>query len=213
MKYLLIAALAFASFINTNAQSLSNIQLNDPVKTGGLTVMEAFAKRQSSSEFSDKELNIQDLSNLLWAANGINRENGKKTAPSAQNSQDIDVYVALPQAVYKFDAQSNNLVLVAEGDYRGLAGGKKDNPLPPTILYLVADASKYKPSAYNTMEHITDMNKVDAGIVSQNIGIFCSGMGLGTKPRAQMNHAELKKALKLNDSQTLILNHPIGYLK
>lgn len=141
------------------------------------------------------------------------RENGKKTAPSAQNSQDIDVYVALPNAVYKFDAQANNLILISEGDYRGLAGGKKDNPLPPSILYIVADASTYKPSAYNSIEHITDMNKVDAGIVSQNISIFCSGMGLGTKPRAQMNHAELKKALKLSDSQTLILNHPVGYLK
>ena len=210
MKYILIAALAFASLVNINAQ---DIKLNEPVKTGGISVMEAFAKRQSSSEFADKELSIQDLSNLLWAANGINRENGKKTAPSAQNSQDIDVYVALPNAVYKFDAKANNLVLISEGDYRGLAGGKKDNPLPPSILYIVADASKYKPSAYNTIEHITDMNKVDAGIVSQNISIFCSGMGLGTKPRAQMNHAELKKVLKLSDSQTLMLNHPVGYLK
>ncbi|MBF0576573.1 SagB/ThcOx family dehydrogenase [Dysgonomonas sp. GY617] len=213
MKYLLIAALAFASFINVNAQNLPNIELNAPEKTGGLTVMEAFAKRQSSSEFGDKELSKQDLSNLLWAANGINRENGKRTAPSSQNSQDIDIYVALPQGVYKFDPKSNNLVPVAEGDYRGLAGGKKDNPLPPTILYLVADASKYTPSAYNTMEHITNMGKVDAGIVSQNIAIFCSGMGLATKPRAQMNHAELKKVLNLSDSQTLILNHPVGYLE
>lgn len=210
MKYILIAALAFASLVNINAQ---DIKLNEPVKTGGISVMETFAKRQSSSEFADKELSIQDLSNLLWAANGINRENGKKTAPSAQNSQDIDVYVALPNAVYKFDAQANNLILISEGDYRGLAGGKKDNPLPPSILYIVADASKYKPSAYNSIEHITDMNKVDAGIVSQNISIFCSGMGLGTKPRAQMNHAELKKVLKLSDSQTLMLNHPVGYLK
>lgn len=210
MKYILVAALAFASLVNINAQ---DIKLNEPVKTGGISVMEAFAKRQSSSEFADKELSIQDLSNLLWAANGINRENGKKTAPSAQNSQDIDVYVALPNAVYKFDAQANNLILISEGDYRGLAGGKKDNPLPPSILYIVADASKYKPSAYNSIEHITDMNKVDAGIVSQNISIFCSGMGLGTKPRAQMNHAELKKVLKLSDSQTLMLNHPVGYLK
>ncbi|QIK54117.1 SagB/ThcOx family dehydrogenase [Dysgonomonas sp. HDW5B] len=210
MRYILIAALAFASLVNINAQ---DIKLNEPVKTGGISVMEAFAKRQSSSEFADKELSIQDLSNLLWAANGINRENGKKTAPSAQNSQDIDVYVALPNAVYKFDAQANNLILISEGDYRGLAGGKKDNPLPPSILYIVADASTYKPSAYNSIEHITDMNKVDAGIVSQNISIFCSGMGLGTKPRAQMNHAELKKVLKLSDSQTLMLNHPVGYLK
>ncbi len=210
MKYILIAALSCAIFLNINAQ---DIKLNDPVKTGGISVMEAFAKRQSSSEFSDKELKLQDLSNLLWAANGINRENGKKTAPSAQNSQDIDIYVALPKAVYKFDAQSNNLILIAEGDYRGLAGGKKDTPLPPSILYIVADASKYKQSAYNTIEHITDMNKVDAGIVSQNISIFCAGMGLGTKPRAQMNHAELKKTLKLSSSQTLILNHPVGYLK
>lgn len=75
MKYILIAALSFVTLLNINAQ---DIKLNEPVKTGGASVMEAFAKRQSSSEFADKELSLQDLSNLLWAANGINRENGKK---------------------------------------------------------------------------------------------------------------------------------------
>lgn len=143
----------------------------------------------------------------------INRENGKKTAPSAQNSQDIDIYVSLPKAVYKYDAANNNLELVAEGDYRSLAGGRKEGAEPPCILYLVADASKYKTSAYNTVEHRTNMGKVDAGIVSQNISLYCAGMGLGTKPRAQMNREELTKALKLNENQSLILNHPIGYLK
>lgn len=210
MKYIYTTLLALGLCFTSYAQ---NIQLNAPVKTGGVSIMEAFALRQSDVSYIDKEVDLGDLSNLLWAANGINRENGKKTAPSAQNSQDIDIYVSLSKAVYKYDASNNSLEFVAEGDFRSLAGGKKGEALPPCVLYLVADASKYRTSAYNTMEHITDMGKVDAGIVSQNIGLFCAGMGLGTKPRASMNQAELRKALKLSESQSLILNHPIGYLK
>lgn len=210
MKYIYSSLAALSICFALQAQ---DIKLNVPAKTGGTSIMEAFALRQSNMAYIEKELNLSDLSNLLWAANGINRENGKKTAPSAQNSQDIDIYVSLPKAVYKYDAANNNLELVAEGDYRSLAGGRKEGAEPPCILYLVADASKYKTSAYNTVEHRTNMGKVDAGIVSQNISLYCAGMGLGTKPRAQMNHEELTKALKLNENQSLILNHPIGYLK
>lgn len=210
MKYIYTSLAALSLCFVLQAQ---DIKLNSPAKKGGTSVMEDFASRESNVSYIEKELDLNDLSNLLWAANGINRENGKKTAPSAQNSQDIDIYVALPKAVYKYDASNNNLELVSEGDFRSLAGGKKGDPLPPCVLYLTADQSKYKTSAYNTVEHRTNMGKVDAGIVSQNISIFCSGMGLGTKPRAQMNREELTKALKLNENQSLILNHPIGYLK
>ncbi len=210
MKYIYTSLAALSLCFVLQAQ---DIKLEIPSKTGGVSIMEAFSLRQSNIAYIEKELKLSDLSNLLWAANGINRENGKKTAPSAQNSQDIDIYVALPKAVYKYNAVNNNLELIAEGDYRNLAGGKKEGAEPPCILYLVADASKYKTSAYNTVEHRTNMGKVDAGIVSQNISLFCSGMGLGTKPRAQMNKEELTKALKLSENQSLILNHPIGYLK
>lgn len=210
MKYIFSSLAALSLCLTLQAQ---DIKLNAPAKTGGTSIMEAFVSRESNVAYIEKEIDLSDLSNLLWAANGINRENGKKTAPSAQNSQDIDIYVALPKAVYKYDASNNNLELISEGDYRSFAGGRKSDPMPPCILYLVTDASKYKESAYNSIEHRTDMGKVDAGIVSQNISIFCSGMGLGTKPRAQMNREELKKALKLNENQSLILNHPVGYLK
>ena len=83
----------------------------------------------------------------------------------------------------------------------------------PCLLLLVAETNRYQESAYNTKEHVDNMSKVDAGIVSQNISLFCAGVGIGTKPRAQMDHAGLKEALRLSETQILILNHPVGYKK
>lgn len=206
MKKLAGFILLFTFFIQV-VYSQQAIKLNEPDKSRGLKVMEALATRHSISTFQNKELNLQDISDLLWAANGISRpENGKRTAPSAQNSQDIDIYVALKGGVYLYDAKNNSLNLISEGDFRHLA---KDKITPPCLIFLVADASKYKDG--NDPAHIADMNKIDAGIVSQNISLFCTSIGLGTRPRAQMEQKELRKVLKLTNQQTLLLNHPVGY--
>lgn len=198
--------------LSVNAQEL--IKLNEPNKDRGASIMEALANRQSTNEFADKELSLEDLSDLLWAANGINRpETGKKTAPSAQNAQEIDVYVCLKKGSYRYDAQQHALVLVAKKDLRIMGERRKGAVAAPCLLLLVAETSRYQVSAYNTKEHVHNMSKVDAGIVSQNISLFCAGVGIGTKPRAQMDHAGLRKALQLKETQLLILNHPVGYKK
>lgn len=186
-----------------------DINLPKPIKTGGLPLMDALNKRQSTDNFKEKELTHQDLSNLLWAANGINRDNGKKTAPSAMNTQDVDVYVALESGVYKYDAAELKLVFVSSEDCRSLAQSPKNTTLPPCMLYLVADISKYPQQM--PAEHASSMSRIDIGIVSQNISIFCAAMELGTRPRASMKQEELRKILKLTDKQLLLLNHPIGY--
>lgn len=206
MKKLFFLTLCLLTGAFASAQDIS---LPAPVKTGGLSVMEALAKRQSTNEFSEKELSNQELSNLLWAANGINRENGKKTAPSAMNAQDIAVYVALAGGLYKYDAAALKLVFVSGEDCRKLAQSPRNNTLPPCMLYLVSDLSSY-PENF-TREVSLSMARIDAGIVSQNISIFCAGMGIGTKPRAGMDQEKIRTALKLNDMQELILNHPVGF--
>lgn len=188
------------------------IRLPKPNLNRNSEVMEAFANRHSTREYAAKALTLTDLSDLLWAANGINRpEEGKRTAPSAMNKQDVDVYVVLPEATYLYDAKAHQLNLVAEGDHRGaVAGGQTFVKSAPVSLLLVSDLSRLG-DAKNT--HTQLMGAVDAGIVSQNISIFCSAAKLATVPRASMDTAKLKSVLKLTDTQLPLMNHPVGYHK
>ena len=188
------------------------IRLPKPNLNRNSEVMEAFANRHSTREYAAKALALTDLSDLLWAANGINRpEEGKRTAPSAMNKQDVDVYVVLPEATYLYDAKAHQLNLVAEGDHRGaVAGGQAFVKSAPVSLLLVSDLSRLG-DAKNP--HTQLMGAVDAGIVSQNISIFCSAAKLATVPRASMDTAKLKSVLKLTDTQLPLMNHPVGYHK
>ena len=188
------------------------IRLPKPNLNRNSEVMEAFANRHSTREYAAKALTLNDLSDLLWAANGINRpEEGKRTAPSAMNKQDVDVYVVLPEGTYLYDAKAHQLNLVAEGDHRGaVAGGQAFVKSAPVSLLLVSDLSRLG-DAKNT--HTQLMGAVDAGIVSQNISIFCSAAKLATVPRASMDTAKLKSVLKLTDTQLPLMNHPVGYHK
>ena len=196
------------------AQDVTSIKLNEPSATLNADVMKAFQNRQSTNVYQSRDLSLQDLSDLLWTANGINRpESGKKTAPSALNSQDIDVYVCRADGAYLYDATRNELKLIVKNDLRPLMNGSRPNDAP-VLLLLVADLSRYK--AYKTGDadankRLYDMSGLDAGIVSQNISLFCAAAGLGTRPRAGMNHQELRKELSLKESQITWLNHPVGY--
>lgn len=188
------------------------IRLPKPNLNRNSEVMQAFANRHSTREYASKALTLTDLSDLLWTANGINRpEEGKRTAPSAMNKQDVDVYVVLPEGTYLYDAKAHQLNLVAEGDHRGaVAGGQAFVKSAPVSLLLVSDLSRLG-DAKNT--HTQLMGAVDAGIVSQNISIFCSAAKLATVPRASMDTAKLKSVLKLTDTQLPLMNHPVGYYK
>lgn len=213
-------ALIFITFtfciFNMNAQEIKTIQLNEHSKIRNIDLMEAFQKRQSIRSFETQDLTLQDLSDLLWAANGINRpQNGKRTAPSAINSQDVDIYVCRADGAYLYDAAGNSLKLIINQDIRQLSEGDRSTGAP-VILLLVTDISRYKsykPGDKENNQKITELGILDAGIVSQNIGIFCAGTGLGTVPRARMDTESIRKALNLKESQTVWLNHPVGYPK
>lgn len=201
---LMLSAAAFAA---DKVVKLPKPNLN---RTG--TVMKALSERQSTREYASKALTLADLSDLLWAANGINRSDaGKRTAPSAMNKQDVDVYVILPEGSYLYDAKNHQLNLIAEGDYRGaVAGGQAFVKTAPVSLVLISDVSRFG-DAQKIQNQL--MGAMDAGIVSQNISIFCSAAKLATVPRASMDAAQLKKVLKLKDSQIPMMNHPVGYFK
>ena len=192
------------------AQELSVIKLNAPDKTRGSAVMKALNDRQSIREYSTESLKPQDLSDLLWAANGINRPDGKRTAPSCRNFQDVEVYVVLPEGAYIYDAKEHALNPLTAGDFRGAVAASQEfaNTAPLSIV-LVADMTKYG----NMSENSKLMAAVDVGIVCQNICVACAGLGLATVPRGTMDQTALKTALKLADHHLLLMNNPVGYPK
>jgi SagB-type dehydrogenase family enzyme len=195
-----------------NAQELKVIKLEAPDKTGGTPLMKVFNDRKSDRTFASDNLKPKDLSNLLWATNGINRSDGKRTAPSAINAQDVDVYVILKEGAYLYDAKAHALNPVAAGDYRAsVAGGGQDFvKTAPLSLVLVSDLSRL---SKNPDENTKLMGAVDVGIVCQNINLACAGLGLVTVPRGSMDQEALKKALKLKSTQLLLMNNPVGYPK
>ena len=206
--FLFVLGFVFAA----NAQNLQPIKLNEPNKTGGSSVMEALSKRKSVREFSDKKLSPQDLSDLVWAAAGINRqEAGLRTAPSWRNYQDIDLYVCFPEGMYIYNAKEHSLESFAKGDFYPLiAANQAFVSNAPVILLLITDLSKMQEDNIQQRMVIAGL---DAGLVSQNISIFCAGKNLVTVPRGFMEKEELKKVLKLKESQHIMLNHPVGYAK
>ena len=210
MKTLLCVLTAlFMGMGSLYAQSLKPIKLNAPNKDRGSAIMKALADRRSEREFADKKLSLQDLSDLLWAANGVNRPDGKRTAASALNKQDISIYAIMEEGSYLYDAKTHQLTPVASGDFRPLIGGQQTfvNKAPLCLL-MVSDIS-----LFGGGERAKITAALDAGIVSQNIMLFCSGCCLSTVPRASMDVAGLKKALKLTDNQLPLINNPVGYPK
>ncbi len=191
------------------AQNLEVIKLVAPVKSGGAPVMKVFNDRKSERTFAPEKLKPQDLSNLLWAANGINRTDGKRTAPSAKNVQDVDVYVVMQEGAYLYDAKAHALNPVAAGDHRGAIAVSQDYvKSAPLVIVLVSDLTRLGNAAN---EQTKLMGAVDVGIVCQNINMACAGLGLSTVPRAWMNHEKLKEVLKLKETQLLLMNNPVGY--
>jgi SagB-type dehydrogenase family enzyme len=192
------------------AQSAKDIKLNVPNKKTGSPFMQALADRASVREFSTKELSVQQLSDLLWAANGVSRADGRRTAPSAMNRQDVDVYVIMKSGAYLYDANNNILKLVAEGDFREYVAGRQTSVKDaPVSLVLVSDLSRFGKSDDKTKLFAA----VDVGTVCQNINVFCAATGLATVPRASMDEDKLKEVLKLTDNQLLLMNNPVGYKK
>ena len=174
-------------------------------------MMEALWQRKTDRTFSDKKLSEKELANLLWAACGINRpENGKRTNPTARNLQEISLYVFFPEHVCLYDHKTHSLKTVATGDHRKLLATGQDFVLQaPVTLLTVVDMSKYT----KRDEVALTMAAADAGIVSQNINLFCAAFGLNTVTRGSMDREAISKLLGLTADQMPVLNNPVGHSK
>jgi len=186
------------------------IQLSKP-QTAGNPLMQLLAKRSSSREFSSEPLPVKILSNMLWAASGINRpESGKRTAPTAINRQEIDIYVATAAGLYLYDAKANLLKPILAGDIRGVTGTQGYVKEAAVNLIYVADYSK--------MSSSSDEAKImyaaaDTGFISENVYLYCASEGLSTVVRAAIDKPALAKAMGLRPDQRIILAQSVGYPK
>jgi len=178
------------------------------MKRQTISVMDTYKQRKSVREYSAKALSEQDLSDLLWAAQGQNREDGHLTSPTAMNRQEIRLYVFTEKSVSLYDPQANTLTQVASGDHRGImASGQDFVKNAPVVLLMVADMDKFR----SNNQHAQWMVAVDTGIVCENINLFCSAAGLCTVPRGTMDSKAISTLLGLNDNQIPLINNPVGY--
>ena len=202
-----LAVATFMSLFVGGALAMETINLPPVDLNGGKTVMRALKDRKSDRAFADKDLSLQELSGLLWAANGFNRPD-KRTNATGMNKQTTSVYVCRRDGAYRYDAKSNVLVPVCEENLLpAFAAHQPFVNAAPLVLLIVADLSDpiYSTGSWNVMSHY------DAGIVSGNIYLYCAAHDLATVCRGTMDRAVIKKALKLSDKTILHLNHPVGH--
>lgn len=208
MKFTNLISIMACAFI---VQTAMGQELSLPVsaKEYGCDFGKAVADRHSTRSFdSNRQLSEQQISDMLWSAAGVNRSNGYRTNPTAMNRQEIDVYVFTKDGVYLYIPASNSLREVAKGDHRKLVAAQQPFAASaPVSLVLIANVDKLGDMNQRNMM----MAAVDAGIVCQNINLFCSANGLATVPRASMDADGIKKLLNLSDTQIPIMNNPVGY--
>ncbi len=191
------------------ADGVKALDLPKPRTTGGRPLMEVLRDRRSAREFSKKEIPLQVLSDMLWAAWGVNRpESGKRTAPSAVNWQEIDVYVASAKGLYIYDASAHSLTQLLSEDIRGVTGTQAFVKEAPVNLIFVADYSRMGKGPQKDKDFYS---ATDAAFISQNVYLFCASEGLATVVRGALNRDRLAKKMKLSSEQKVILAQSVGY--
>jgi SagB-type dehydrogenase family enzyme len=188
---------------------LKPLELPAPQTSGGKPLLEALKNRHSTREFSPEKLSAQVLSNLLWAAFGVNRpDSGKRTAPSAMNWQEIEIYVATSEGLYVYDAQANRLNPVVAEDVRAATGMQSYVKDAAVNLVYVADTSKTSRASGEDRILFTG---ADTGFIAQNVYLFCASEGLATVVRGSIDRPALAKVMNLRPEQKIILAQTVGY--
>ncbi len=206
MKTPILSALFLLSSLVATAQ---DITLPAPdMQQESKNVVQTLKSRHSVRQYSTQELTLQEVSNLCWAACGISWDENHITAPTAMNRQEIRLFVFNKDGAYEYLARENKLQKVADGDSRGLVAGRQTSvATAPVMLVTVIDFDRFGMNS----DHSKLMMAVDAGIVTQNIDLYCEAVGLATVPRGTMEVDAIKQLLGLTDAQLPIMNNPVGY--
>jgi nitroreductase len=207
----------FAQNPKNGKAKLEVIKLASPDLAKGKPLMQALKDRKSERALSNRKLSLQHLSELLWAANGVNRKDGKRTAPAALDIQAVDIYVVMPEGVYLYDAAGTLLLPVVEGDFRKQCGMQDFVYIAPVNLVYVADLAKLKklPGFAGNIPDEVKLNwaYIAAGCQSQNVNLYCASEGLGAVVRGSIDKEKFGKTLKLRPEQTVLSAQTIGYPK
>jgi SagB-type dehydrogenase family enzyme len=194
--------------VPVHGDSASTIALPAVDRRGGMPLMEALAARRSSREFAPDALPLPLLAGLLWAAYGVNRPDGHRTAPSAINAQEVDVYVALPAGAYRYDAAAHVLTLVSPADVRRVTGYQDFVDDAALDLVYVADHTRLRmvPAAQRT-----SYASAAAGAIAQNVYLYAAANGLATVIRAWIDRDAIAEALGLTHDQQVLLSQTVGF--
>jgi nitroreductase len=208
-----------AATTSTSAQPLKPIKLLKPQIEGGKSVLAALKERKTIRSISSEKLPRQMLSNLLWAAFGVNRQAGPmgrigRTAASASNSQEIDLYVALPEGVYIYEAVPHRLVPVLAGDFRRRSGRRAAATAPVNIFYVV-DIAKYQKAPFQEPglkdpEVQKSYYFVATGLIASNVYLFAASQGLA----AHFHNCDKRntpKEFKLRPQQRVLFAQTVGF--
>ena len=204
---LLVFSLLLSLFVPSYSQEQKVIKLPAAQKEGGKPLMQVLNERKSTREFSTEKLPLQVLSNMLWAAWGINRPDGRRTAPSAVNWQEVDMYVAMEEGLYLYDAKEHVLNLVLAKDIRAATGMQDFVKDVPVNLIFVADLSKITASDSEKVFY----SAIDTGFISQNVYLFCASEGLATVVRNLVDKPALSKIMNLKSNQIIVITQSVGY--
>lgn len=214
-KYVILSFMIMAGFFLSPAAARTEdppqtVKLAAPETEGGMPLMRALQQRRSLREFTSEELSGQELSNLLWAAFGVNRsDSGKRTAPSAVNWQEIDVFVAMKTGLYLYRAGDHSLNLVLAEDIRSLTGNQDFVKQAPVNLIFVADYDKITRGDENQKLFYS---AADTGFISQNVYLFCASEGLGTVVRGLVDREPLAEKMKLRPNQKIVFAQTVGHI-
>ena len=190
-----------------------DIKLPTPQTTGGATLREALSKRCSSRKYTGASLSTQQLSNLLYAACGMNRKDVKKlTIPTARNAQDLVLYAATKDGIYRYDAASHTLILQKKGDFRQNFGMQKEMfAKAAVVLIYTSDLKKLNFGVSDAEKKI--YAGVHAGFAMQNVGLFCAAEKLGNVIIGSYDRKSTPELLSLQKEQPVLMVQLVGIPK
>ncbi len=191
--------------------AFETIKLQAPDTQSGDALLTTLKNRHTDREFSPANLSLKHLSELLWAANGVNREDGKRTVPSAMALYPLNVYAFLANGIYYYDPGKHELQPVVEGDHRALAGMQPFVEVAPLNLVFIADFDRYMGDRPIPQDKWFHMAALDAGHCTQSVYLYCASEGLKAVVRGMAPEEELLKLLNLEGNHRFIVAQTIGY--
>ena len=211
-----LTALAAACLVSTTTFA-ADMTLPPPNMNDKLSVMDALNQRHSSRNLIDKNISPAQLSKILWAANGINRPDGKRTVPAALGVYSVEVYAVTKEGIYLYDAKSHKLKLIAEGDFRSVTSTGHSSFASKAAVNLVYVET---PDAWSNSKHRTPLREnqiafanILVGAMVQNVALAAETEGLGNCVRGSINRDEFKKVAKLSDDKNILLAQSVGHTK